>query len=659
MAARTEIEAALIDRLWAQWTAIGVDAHAPAEIDTVDPEALIAATSFVGDADVRLLEVALGWTAAYGDFLNTARLKKIGRELGVSELAAWSSFMSILQGSDLQGSTRSRAGAVRIRHDFTAGSTAVLRMRAFCGVNARADVLAFLLTHPDLQPSVTDLARRLRFARGAVAQAVRGLTLSGALRASDGALELVDRAALASAFGPVEAGEGSWVDTFGVTLAVLRFLADTMEPSGVAFDRLSRVITPIARRTDLPDPPSAAGADVERAVTRWTDDLAARLKLGRLFSSRIRSDPSPHRPSETLFHFLDRAAGSVWDDIRSLWDGWFAGLPEFARRDVGSRMRSGDDAQFQGATWELYVHELFRLSGYSVEIHPESTMGRTRPDFLVRRDESELYVECLAILRSRSESIAAKRSARLIEVLNAVDAPSFWLEVDIDTWGSGTPPVRTVRTDVERWLATLDPAAVQERLDAGGVRAAPELTLALDDWRVTIRPIPRRSNADRFGAIGIFPSFESGSRGGALRRRLREKMAGLPTDRPSIVAVMLQEPFVDRDGLRGQLASALAPHSAAPDDVRASVASRVSGILAVADFHPWSVTRRVPVVWQFGDALATLRLPIASMVRVDDPGEIEIARIPDAPVAPPFFFGLPLDWPGVPFQDDVASMAAR
>lgn len=659
MATRSEIHGALIDRLWAQWTAVGVDAHGPAEIDTVDPEALIAATSFVGESDIRLLEAALGWTSAYGDFVNTARLKKVGRELGVADVAAWSSFLSILLGSDIEGPTRSRTDAVRIRNDFTAGSATVLRVRAFSGVNARADVLSWLLTHPDVQPSVTDLARRLRFARGAVAQAVRGLTLSGALRIGDGAIELNDRAALASVFGPIESGEGAWADTFAVTLAVLRALDAPTEPSSVAYDRLVRAIAPIVRRTDLPEPPAAAGADVGAAMTRWTDDLVARLKPGRLFSRRVRSDPAAHRPTETTFHFLDRAAGPVWDNIRALWDGWFGDLPEFARRDVGSRMRSGDDAQFQGAAWELYVHELFRRSGYSVEVHPGHPGGRTRPDFLIRRDESELYVECLAITRSRAESIAARRSAHLIEELNAVDGARFWLDVDIDVWGSGTPPARTVRADVERWLTTLDPAAVQELLDSGGFQAVPELTLALDDWRVTIRPIPRPSHADRFGAIGIYPSFQAGSRRGALRRRLRAKMTELPADRPSIVAVMLQEPFVGPDGLRNQLASALAPRGVATDDDQTPVASRASGILGVADFHPWSVASRIPVLWQFDDAIATLRLPVASIVRVDDPARIERAPIPDAPVAPTTFFGLPPDWPGRPFQDEVVSMAAR
>lgn len=650
MATKDVLAEALIERLWAQWVALGAEAHALAEIQTVDPEALIATTAIVGMQDARLAEVALGWLEIYGDLINTSRFKRISRELDAGTSQLWASFDAQLRGMTSEGPISSRPAAVSRKREFITAATMVLRIRAFSGVNARADVIAFLLTHPESSPNVTELARHLRFTRGAVAQAVRGLGLSGAVRAADGNVTLDGRDGLARTFGPIEVGEVSWVDTFAVALAALRALEATPVPTAIAVDRVMRQFASNVLATDLTQPPLGSGADAHGAFDRWTDEIASRLKLDRLFSQRRRVDELPSRPSETTFSFLDRAAGETWDRVRALWDSWFVALPGSARNDVGSRLRSGDDHQFHAAIWELYVHELFRAAGYSVTVHPASPTTRARPDFLVRRGESEAYVECVAVLPSRRESIAAKRSSRLIEALNSVHADGYWLDVDIDAWGSVTPPVRKVKAEVERWLSTLDHGQVRAQFDVGDYRRLPEKTFVLADWRVTIRPIPRSVSGDRFGAIGVFPAFEFTSRRGALERRVREKLAAMPTDREAILAVMIHEPFLDDDDLRAYLAGALARRPINGAESR-PIRGNAGGLLIVANLFAWTVATATPTLWKFGKSLSGLELPIAAEVSVTSIDELEAAPTRPASEASWKFFGLSQDWPGTPFKD--------
>lgn len=70
------LQRALLDRAWIQWIALGVDAVGESDDAVVDPEALIALTAELGDADARLRDVSTDWCVAYGSYVNGARLKQ-------------------------------------------------------------------------------------------------------------------------------------------------------------------------------------------------------------------------------------------------------------------------------------------------------------------------------------------------------------------------------------------------------------------------------------------------------------------------------------------------------------------------------------------------------------------------------------------------------
>ena len=75
------LRAALLHRAWMQWIALGVDAVGERDEAVVDPEALIALTAELGDADARLRDVSTDWCVAYGRYVNGSRLKQVVREL--------------------------------------------------------------------------------------------------------------------------------------------------------------------------------------------------------------------------------------------------------------------------------------------------------------------------------------------------------------------------------------------------------------------------------------------------------------------------------------------------------------------------------------------------------------------------------------------------
>ncbi len=77
----SSLQSALLNRAWTQWIALGVDAVGERDEAVVDPEALIALTAELGDADARLRDVSTDWCVAYGRYVNGSRLKQVAHEL--------------------------------------------------------------------------------------------------------------------------------------------------------------------------------------------------------------------------------------------------------------------------------------------------------------------------------------------------------------------------------------------------------------------------------------------------------------------------------------------------------------------------------------------------------------------------------------------------
>ena len=144
----SSLQGALLNRAWIQWAALGVDATVERDDAVVDPEALIALTAELGDADARLRDVSTDWCVAFGRYVNGSRLKQVSRELGTPDeaIGQYVATVAAAGGPAWPMATQPRPyyirrGKARLE---SAESKARLRirLRAAFGVNARADILA-------------------------------------------------------------------------------------------------------------------------------------------------------------------------------------------------------------------------------------------------------------------------------------------------------------------------------------------------------------------------------------------------------------------------------------------------------------------------------------------------------------------------------------
>lgn len=214
-----------LDFLWRQWSALGVAGYSDRR-DTriIDPEALLLATTRFGRYDSRLFDEVIDWLASQGKRINLQRLRRLHDEWPLADLRIlaaisdglatqsvmrkWISLseplprstkpeplfigfdgnpLPILQEPDQTflryGLLRDPIERRRMSQSPDPGrpSNLLLSMRALFGVNSRAEIMAWLLTHDSGHPAA--IARDTGYFSKSIQHTLNEMEDSGHIRA--------------------------------------------------------------------------------------------------------------------------------------------------------------------------------------------------------------------------------------------------------------------------------------------------------------------------------------------------------------------------------------------------------------------------------------------------------------------------------------------
>ncbi len=214
----------LLDLIWSQWTTLGVSGNAPVTQKWVlDPEALVLFTCNTGRYEPRAFDSMLEWLSINQRFLNVQRLKTIHRRenfegkqllaaiahllMKPSSKAKWKGFSdkiflqptkteSLFKLKDgnsyplLEDSDVAFKNAGFIRHGFQNRNTVghfrpdypanlIMKLRALFGLNSRCEIIAYLYTHSEANP--TEIASYTYYSPKAIYNAITDMEKSGAL----------------------------------------------------------------------------------------------------------------------------------------------------------------------------------------------------------------------------------------------------------------------------------------------------------------------------------------------------------------------------------------------------------------------------------------------------------------------------------------------
>jgi hypothetical protein len=222
---KPQLRGALLDLLWQQWAALGVAGATKPDAEwCVDPEALVLITTTTqGRADPRLFNEMLDWLWVHGESVNVQRLKNIQKAVGLGDhrvlgaIAAWLSRRSTLSKwkplaaiSEPVAKTQplftskdgtpqpsfGQADPIFLKHGFHRGqvkhrelsqapnpllpTTLLWKLRALFGVQARAEILLWLLTHES--GHAADIARGTFYFPRTVDETLKELAASGMVK---------------------------------------------------------------------------------------------------------------------------------------------------------------------------------------------------------------------------------------------------------------------------------------------------------------------------------------------------------------------------------------------------------------------------------------------------------------------------------------------
>ena len=217
-----------LDLLWRQWTTLGVAGHSEQEERVIDPDALVLGTCVFGRHEPRLFDEMLDWLGLNGWCINVRRVWSLMKQYGYgcervvacvaalqakgAETAKWRRLSLCAEpveaGAKLEplfylanGRPQPAFGRPEPhfeRYGFHRGklelrgmsqapnpelpANLMFRLRALFGVNARADILAYLLTHPDGHPP--DMARQTGYFPKTVQMTLAEMAYSGKIHAA-------------------------------------------------------------------------------------------------------------------------------------------------------------------------------------------------------------------------------------------------------------------------------------------------------------------------------------------------------------------------------------------------------------------------------------------------------------------------------------------
>lgn len=163
---RNRLHAALRDFLWDQWVALGLAGHAngaPVPF-VIDPEALLVATLGFAMDEARFQGEVLDWLTRNGALLSVQRMKNLDLSMRVASPESVRGLAAFMEKAGYRNWRTLEALASSVANSEFSNSTGrgmsrtpdpirpeafLLRMRMLFGVNARAEVITWLLTHAD------------------------------------------------------------------------------------------------------------------------------------------------------------------------------------------------------------------------------------------------------------------------------------------------------------------------------------------------------------------------------------------------------------------------------------------------------------------------------------------------------------------------------
>lgn len=228
--------------------------------------------------------------------------------------------------------------------------------------------------------------------------------------------------------------------------------------------------------------------------------------MNSLFDSFERTCLEFAKHNDNTYEYYNNSARTDMSKVRDTLERWFHNYPEEEKKELKNRFKKDFDSSF----YELFLHELFCKLGYDITIHPDLPSSPKKPDFLISKDNLELYIEAKVVKGKTMEQEAFERKRNeLYDNLNKLNTKDFFLNIeDVCFLTQKQPGTKEMIKCIEEELKKIDPDILREELEKNGIENLPKIEYKNRDVHIIVSPIPvsPSTREEKIRPIGIYPA---------------------------------------------------------------------------------------------------------------------------------------------------------
>lgn len=247
--------------------------------------------------------------------------------------------------------------------------------------------------------------------------------------------------------------------------------------------------------------------------------------MSKLFDDKIRDYDGYSDHNEYTYDFLDRSSKTEFKQVRDLLNDWFSIFPDSEKAEIKSRIRKDFDSTF----YELFLHQLFYKLGFSILVHPKVPKSKKRPDFLVTKDDLEMYVEAKVITgKSKVEESFERKQNEFYDALSKLNFDRFLISLDTLIFKTDKQPspkkfIKNIQSKIEK----LNPDEISDSTNSGVISTLPKIEYEDESIKAIVGIIPlikEASSEKHKRPIGMYP-MESfwGNGNNILKKAINDK----------------------------------------------------------------------------------------------------------------------------------------
>ena len=247
--------------------------------------------------------------------------------------------------------------------------------------------------------------------------------------------------------------------------------------------------------------------------------------MTKLFDDKIRDYEGYSNHNENTYDFLDRSSKEEFKRVRDLLNNWFLLFPDSDKSEMKSRIRKDFDSTF----YELFLYQLFHKLGFNIIVHPKVPNSKKRPDFLVKKNDFELYIEAKVITgKSKAEESFDRKRNEFYDSLNKLNFDRFLISLETLVFKTNKQPSpKKFIKNIQSKIAKFNPNEISDRIASGAITTLPKIEYEDESIKaiVGIIPLIKESNVEKHKRpIGMY-NVESfwGNGNNILKKAINDK----------------------------------------------------------------------------------------------------------------------------------------